>query len=153
MPEQEEKAERIFPVLNRRTPVLDRIRGNGRSGSVAFKLGNRAAESVMSDNDMELAELSEKSKEEFKAGAADALGVNTDNINDALATEVARVISGLDESEILTDEALVQLGLAEDDTGTEVESLIEEEDTEEEDLEESEEPEGGAEDRDSSGTF
>lgn len=128
MAEEGEEPEQIFPVLNRRTPILDRIRGNGRGNTLAFKVGRLAGESVMNDDQEQLSELADNAKGDFKRGAAEVLGVNPEDINDETAEVFAELAARLDETDILSETALSSLGLDLED-----EESVEEEEVEEED--------------------
>lgn len=109
--EQTEEGGNIFPLIDRRTPVLDRIRNRSNDDSLAGKVGEEVAASIIEDERF-TPEEEMAIKDKFKEGVARGLGVeNPDHINDDVARDFQQLFTSLTEEDILTSSALEQLGL------------------------------------------
>lgn len=119
------ESDRIFPLVDRRAPLLERIRNarNGEESKLGVKLGNQVAEMVGADD--ELREMQTKLvAQDFRKTLAERFDTEPENINDDLVNEVAAMFGALQKDDILDN--------TDDDTGT----VSEDEEEREEDGEE-----------------
>lgn len=103
--------ERMFPILDRNTPVLDRIRKRRGSEGLGEKLGRRIGQSIMEEDTEKLQRQRTEAVEGFRRGLADELGVSTADINENVSADIGELIAGLREEDVLTDETLQELGI------------------------------------------
>lgn len=82
----------IFPITDRRAPVLSRIRGarNNRN-NIGGVLGARVGELVLEDDEEKVQEEADRMTASFRAGLANKLGVPEETI-DGMITEEFRSI-------------------------------------------------------------
>lgn len=111
MAEQEERNS-IFPLVDRRTPVLDRIRNGRKSSDVGTKLGNEIGNAVISDDEEEVKKNARQLEKSIRQGIADSLGVDVTDVSEKIPKSIRRIIEDADEEDLLTEEALADLGLA-----------------------------------------
>jgi hypothetical protein len=124
--------ENVFPIIDRRTPVLDRIRKRRNSEGLAESLGREIGQSIMEDDEMLLQRKRTEAVEGFRRGLAEELGVSTDDINEDASADIGEMIAGLRMEDVLTDEALQELGIGQQEVhqGIEEADEGEEEDSE-----------------------
>lgn len=103
--------ENLFPVMDRRTPVLDRIRKRRNSEGMAERLGREIGKSILEDDQTRLQRKRTEAVEGFRRGLADTLGVSSDDINENASADIGELIAGLRMEDVLTDEALQELGI------------------------------------------
>lgn len=103
--------DNILPVIDRRTPVLDRIRKRRNSEGMAERLGREIGQSILEDDDTRLQRKRTEAVEGFRRGLADTLGVSTDDINEDASADIGELIAGLRMEDVLTDETLQELGI------------------------------------------
>lgn len=96
--------EKIFPLLDRPSPILDRFRDNGdreSSRSEYERLGTQVA-GVSKENDIEVKErVINKAASDMVKGAADEMGVGTDEINEDVILGPMSELFLLDDEELL----------------------------------------------------
>lgn len=130
MPEQsEDEDSKILPLIDRRAPILDRIRKrNGKKG-LSFKVGKEVGAGVL-DEELFSVEETAEIENQFRLGIADELGVNPESINDEIVERFSSVFKGLNEESVLTEAALAELGIKapeeeeEEETDEEEESVF-----------------------------
>lgn len=129
MADNEENNGSIFPLINRQTPVIDRLKqrqqGNDddTGNELASSLGETVGNTVISDNQESSNEKRMVAKEEFRNSLASTLGVEPSQIKDSFVNRVGDMFGNLKEKDILTENAIKQLGLSggseEEDVGVE----------------------------------
>lgn len=118
--------DNVFPLLDRRTPVLDRIRKRRNSEGMAERLGREIGQSILSDDDERLQRKRTEAVEGFRRGLAETLGVSADDINEDASADVGELIAGLRMEDVLTDDTLQQLGIEQQGLHQQVEEETEE---------------------------
>lgn len=78
-------SERIFPLLDRRTPLLDRLE-NGKGENFTRKVAKEVAAVREADED-EALELMETFSDNFKQAMADEIGEDPEDINPELVED------------------------------------------------------------------
>lgn len=130
------REEPVFPITNRSTPILDRIRDR-RSKTLGLRIGNRVAELAISDDQEEKNEISEQFRRDFRTGLSNSLGVPRESIRDGIVEDFSVLFGGLNEGDLLVQgEALGGQQEQEPDIQDEPEESSEE-DVEEEDTDDS----------------
>lgn len=104
----------IFPLLDRRAPVLERVRGGEDKTDVASEIGKAIGESVKSDDDEQLEDAFDKLNDGVTSSLAEELGVSEDEIDESFVSEISSAIVGSKEQDVLTDDALKSLGIPSD---------------------------------------
>lgn len=136
MAEQEERSG-IFPLVDRRTPILDRIRNGRGSSDVGTKLGNEIGNAVISDDEEQVKKGARQLEKSIRQGIAESLGVDVTDVSETIPKAIRKLIQDADEEDVLTEEALADLGLADaslDDILEEEEEEEDEEDDEDSDF-------------------
>lgn len=105
------RQDSVFPIIDRRTPVLDRIRG-GDEEDIAETLGRLIGEGVKSDNEEEMDQRRANAAQGFRKGLASELGVSEDSIRDDVIGDIAQLFGGVTEQDVLDDQTLEQLGIS-----------------------------------------
>lgn len=97
--------DKIFPLVDRRAPLLDRIRGDGeKASSVSEELGRRVGKFFKNDDeDIEAEELA-RSAEDFRRGLADELDVDEERITNEALDKFSELLTFDDLVEDVTDE-------------------------------------------------
>ena len=106
--------EPIFPIADRNTPVLDKIneRREGK-GSLASKVGERAGEIINTDEE-ERAKVLMESREDFKKGLSEALGVPEGALNEGAVKKMTAVFGEFEEDDVVDKSSLdLELGSSE----------------------------------------
>lgn len=109
----------IFPIFRDRAPVLDRIRNN-RDGSgeedEAFLrgLGEKLGEGITRTESFTDEEI-ESIEDEIRAGLSIKLGVPEEAIDDGFIESVSSLFVESDETDVLTNSALEELGIKDDE--------------------------------------
>jgi len=114
----------VFPLIDRRTPVMDRLRqrqGSEDVDGVPSDLAQAVSESVMTDDEEESKESSQQAQDEFRVALADTFGVDPSQIKDSFVSQVGKMFGGLTEQDVLTTDALKELGLHKGSDGEEEE--------------------------------
>lgn len=122
-------ADPIFPLINRRAPLLERLRDDNLDNSVGQDLATVISESVQSDDEEFIEEMEESIRTTVEESLADNLGVDVSDINTDYTEELASLLTNIDESTVLNDDALKSLGIRlEDDSSDEEEEADEDSD-------------------------
>lgn len=107
-----EENDNIFPLVNRRTPVMDRLRNNDSSDNTAIKAGRLAGEFIVNDaSDMDAEK--ENISEGFRTGLAEALGVDEALVTKEAGEKFSELVTGLEKADVLGKDVIEQLGLSE----------------------------------------
>lgn len=110
---------RVFPLLDRRAPLLERVR-NGKRGPIGRQIASKLSDFLRED-DVELKnEEIERIRSDFRSALANRLNVEEELISDTAVDRVTEVFS------LSEDEVLIAVE-------TDEESDSEEEDSDEED--------------------
>lgn len=125
---EERSQEPIFPITNRRAPLLERIRGRKNGSSDPEKAARLSAEVI---GKLSLEEESEETvssvAEQFRSQLSNVLGVEPEQINDDLVQEFSVMFGGLDETDLVDiDEEVEEV---EDESEGEEDSTDEDEDS------------------------
>lgn len=128
---------RIFPLVNRRAPVLDRIRNGREKDHGGEKAGRLMAKNLTEYSPDEATKQTENFLVGFVEGLADELEVPESAIKDQIPSELYDVIADSDEKDVFTQEALKEYDLHDTDTTLgrftkKVEDSLEEDEEEEE---------------------
>lgn len=85
--------DRIFPLTDRRTPILDRIRGNGEeASSTPEAVGKKVGRFFKNDDDEIEAEELARAVGEFRKGLANELEVEPERITDEAMDKFAELL-------------------------------------------------------------
>lgn len=112
MPEDTEpllrrREEPIFPIANRRAPILERIRERrNKASSVGVAAGAKVAELALFSSIENREEEAREIRNDFRSTLANKLGVPEEAINQNLVNEFGAMFAALDESDIVNEEAL-----------------------------------------------
>lgn len=116
--------DRIFPLTDRRAPILDRIRGDGEEASSSPKaIGKKVGKFFKNDDDEIEAEELARAVGEFREGLADELDVEPERITDEAMDKFAELLKmdNLVEDVVPEDESEDEEAEAEADTDFSVE--------------------------------
>lgn len=91
--------ERVFPLLDRRAPILERVR-NGRASSLGSALASKLNDFIREEDDSLKEEEIQRIQSDFRTSVAEHLGVEEDMVRDEVIEMTTQVFQ-LDESEIL----------------------------------------------------
>lgn len=127
--------DNLFPVMDRRTPVLDRIRKRRNSEGMAERLGKEIGKSILEEDQTRLQRKRTEAVEGFRRGLADTLGVATDDINEDASADIGELMAGLRMEDVLTNDALQELGIGNQELSEQIEESEEEDEGEEGDSE------------------
>lgn len=108
----------IFPLVERETPLMDKIRGNDSNAKLPQELGALTANTVL-DGEVEIS--SREFVTSFANSIADELGVEVDDLSQNYLTSVEDAVLGKDLEDILSEEKLSELA-GEDEEEEEEES-------------------------------
>ena len=144
------ESDSIFPLVDRQTPMIDRIRNrNGSAGkNTPQKMAQLIAETVPSDGAIRQ-QTGAEFADEFEKALASELGVDVESINPEVADMFEQMLVGINPDELFTEEAAKEQGLLDDDDEEPMFGGSNED--KEEDEDESEEEEGEEEDNKHSG--
>lgn len=118
-------ADPIFPLINRRAPLLDRFRDDTDSNRLSNKLASAIGEFVKSDDEEVIEESAQQLKENLASDLANSLGVSVEDIDTDYIEDLVSQIADADETTVLTEDSLAALGIKADED-------VEEEDEEDE---------------------
>lgn len=104
-------ADPIFPLIDRRAPLLDRIRNDESNERLSGMLATAISELVKSDDEEAIENTRENLTENISDELADKLGVSADDINQGYVEELTDLITEAKEEDVLTDDALQSLGI------------------------------------------
>lgn len=133
MADETEENGSIFPIINRQTPVIDRIKQRRSGGEedtseeeneLASTLGEEVGNAIISDDESKNRDDRLVAMNSFRDSLATTLGVDPSQIRDTFVRQVGDMFGGLEESDVLTEDARRQLGLS---GGSEEESSEKEE--------------------------
>jgi len=96
----------VFPLTDRSTPVLDRLRNGSGENKTAKKLGKKVGKLSLSEDEEERSEEMMKAMESFRSGLASELGVPEDAIEDSVVEEFGAIFAGLKEEDIVVEEVI-----------------------------------------------
>lgn len=91
----------IFPVLDRKAPVIERIRSRRQKNSIGGKVGSKVGELVLEEDEEEKLEQAQEIGEEFKQSLSSELGVPPEIVDDKVVNEVVALFGTLTEEDIL----------------------------------------------------
>lgn len=121
-----EDGDEVFPLLNRKTPVLDAIRQNGEQSdgeqteesATAEGMGASVGEVVLEDNERKIERHKETFGMKFKRGIASAIGADEDEIDDEFIADFTETVMENDVRDVLTEEALEERGINDDESSS-----------------------------------
>jgi len=93
--------EPIFPITDRKTPILDRIKNN-EGETLAEQLGERVGEIAIAGDEERLRVL-KKSREDFREALSNSLGVDQGALDDDVVGEMTRLFGEYREDDLLDD--------------------------------------------------
>lgn len=109
--------DNIFPVLNRRAPLLERIRGEDEQNELVDSVSSLVSDSVKSDDEEMIEETKQTISESLNVEIANNLGVDASDISDDFINGLTDMLVGSDESDILTKDAQKSLGIKVENDG------------------------------------
>lgn len=121
MADETEENGSIFPIINRQTPVIDRIKQRRSGGEedtseeeneLASTLGEEVGNAIISDDESKNRDDRLVAMNSFRDSLATTLGVDPSQIRDTFVRQVGDMFGGLEESDVLTEDARRQLGLS-----------------------------------------
>lgn len=101
----------IFPLVDRRAPILDRIREDTDGENVGEVLAAVVGTSVKSDDEKYLEEMEDSIRTTFTKALANNLGISEEEIDESFANDLVTGIINTDESSVLTEKAMKELGV------------------------------------------
>lgn len=102
--------EPILPILDRKAPLLERIRERRQNSSdLGEVVGRRVAELSLEEDEESKAEFGEQIRSSFRRGLSDKLGVPEESINEQLLNEFSAMFVALDETDIVDEETIEDL--------------------------------------------
>lgn len=110
---------KIFPLVDRRAPLLERIRGDEEGENVGEILAIVVGSSVKSDDEEELEAMRDSIRTTFTESLANNLGVSEEEIDEAFANDLVTSIINANESDVLTADAMEKLGIKDVDDDAE----------------------------------
>lgn len=94
--------EKIFPILDRRAPVIERIRERRRlRNSVGLSTGRKVGEFMLQEEGEERVLKAQEVASEFREGLSDELGVPSEAINDDLVDDFMALFAVLEEDDVV----------------------------------------------------
>lgn len=103
-----------FPLVDRSTPLVDRVRGAANSKFLGKSMAKTLAAGMIENSDEERQENAEEVGEWFSKQLAEELGLPEDAISDDAEKMVTEFFTETSETDLLTDEALEELGVSTD---------------------------------------
>lgn len=100
-----------FPLVDRPTPLADRVRNRVSQNNLGSAMGKRLGEFLNSDDEIAKAKVADELGADFKQSLADEIEVPVEHISDDVVGRMASMFTEPDADEVLTSEAKVQLGL------------------------------------------
>lgn len=95
---------RIFPLLNRRTPVLDRIRERRRlRNNIGLSVGKRVGEAMLEEDEEERVMEAQRIASDFREGLSDELGVPPEAISDELVQDFMALFAVVSEEDVVEE--------------------------------------------------
>lgn len=83
---------RVFPILDRRAPVLERVR-NGRKGPIGSQIASKLGDFIdEEDRELRLDEM-ERIRNDFRRTLSDILNIDEEQVSDTAVERVAEVFS------------------------------------------------------------
>lgn len=101
----------MFPLVDRQTPVIDRVRGAANSKFLGKSMGKTLAELMLEKDQEERSENAGEIADWFTKQLAQELGLPEEAISPDVASNVEQFFTGMAEEDILTPEAMQELGL------------------------------------------
>lgn len=77
-----EDNERILPLVDRPTPLMDRVRGESEEGELGFQMGKAVADFAQNDNPELKAEEVERLSQQFVDGLSSSLGAEPEEVRE-----------------------------------------------------------------------
>lgn len=118
----------IFPIIDRRTPVIDRLRNGREEEEEDADIFDQIAESVKSDfSSVEKKKLKDELSAEFAEEISNRTGVPIEGIKSDAPNELAEIVVDTEIDDLLTESAMVEMGFKESVEDTETSDDVEEE--------------------------
>lgn len=111
--------DHIFPLLDRRAPLLDRIREDNDQDQLTNLVSEIISDSVKSDDEELIQETKERINQSVTEKLANDFGVKESDISTDFVNEVSDMLVTSTEADVLTEEAAERLGIKEVDEETE----------------------------------
>lgn len=128
----------IFPLMDRETPVLDRVRkrrNNGDGKSEDLTVAGAVSDSLLEDD---VSDLHQRLTDRLGQEIAGELGVPLEGLDRSRVEQISESVVNIEMDELLTDDALEELGYVPKDRGLEELGKEQEEMAEQDDGEEEE---------------
>lgn len=93
----------IFPLLDRDSPILDRMRGEEEENGVGKEMGKTVAQVAQAEDDEIMAAELDRQSELFTKAVADQLGVDPDEVNPDVVEQFAGLMV-LTESDLTIED-------------------------------------------------
>lgn len=116
-----EGGEGMFPLVERQTPLLDRVRErNGSSDKDSPQIMARVMAETVQADDAVRRQTGAEFAEEFESALSDELGVDQSDINPEIADMFEQMLVGINVDELFTEEAAREQGLLDEPEEEEV---------------------------------
>lgn len=118
-----EDDDSIFPLVERRTPVRDRLqqmrdeRNANKSGSLEDAVAKEVVKAVQREED-EADEAVDETADKVRSAIAEEAGVDEEAISEEFAITVGTVLSGASGRDVFSPEAAEALGLGAEEEDT-----------------------------------
>lgn len=93
----------IFPLLDRDSPILDRVRGQEEENGVGKEMGKTVAQVAQAEDDEIMAAELERQSELFTKAVAEQLDVDSDKVNPDVVEQFAGLMM-LTESDLTIED-------------------------------------------------
>lgn len=101
----------MFPLFDRSTPVIDRVRGAANGKFLGKSMGESLAKMMVNEDEESREEKAEEIGNWFRTQLAEELGLPEEAISPEAVGNVEQLFRESTEQDILTPEALQELGL------------------------------------------
>ena len=117
--------DKIFPVLDRPAPIVEQLREEDNTQDLTDSLSQLIADSVQSDDEQLKEETYQELVSKITTALAAKLGVQEEDVNAGFIEQLGSMLINVDESDVLTDDAMEKLGIiVEESMSAEEETLF-----------------------------
>lgn len=119
----------IFPLVERETPILDRIRGrNDDSGTVSNDIGKLIGEAALEEDDDFILEQREMFEEKVTSSLAETMGVGEEDISQTFVSSLSLEMLSVEVEDVLDESYIKEIeAVGLDDEDEEEDDEVEEE--------------------------
>lgn len=108
----------ILPILDRRAPILERIRDGKGEDNVAQNLGELVGRVIKTDSEIEVEQTRQDFADGFTNSLADELGVQAPDINTEFVNGLANDLTNVTEDDVLNPQIIEELDIQATDKET-----------------------------------